>query len=164
MTEYFGKNWCESMAVVFKMVILLVNFQKWKVSNSKLVLAYAKYDHFNVLCNDIIKEYIAFPKMLSMLGTWFYWMWSTHMRHTAVGETNTPKKEHDVIKWKHFPRYWPFVRGMHQSPMVSPHKGQWGGALMFSLINKQLSNQSRRPLFATPLRSLWRHCNVAARD
>ena len=22
----------------------------------------------------------------------------------------------DVIKWKHFPRYWPFVRGIHRSP------------------------------------------------
>ena len=21
----------------------------------------------------------------------------------------------DVIKWKHFPRYWPFVRGIHRS-------------------------------------------------
>ena len=33
----------------------------------------------------------------------------------------------DVIKWKHFPRYWPFVRGIH--------KGQWRGALVFSLIS-----------------------------
>ena len=40
----------------------------------------------------------------------------------------------DVIKWKHFPRYWPFVRGVHRSPVNSPHKGQWRGALMFSLI------------------------------
>ena len=40
----------------------------------------------------------------------------------------------DVIKWKHFPRYWPFVRGIHRSPVNSSHKGQWGGALMFSLI------------------------------
>ena len=40
----------------------------------------------------------------------------------------------DVIKWKHFPRYWPFVRGIHRSPVKSPHKGQWCGALMFSLI------------------------------
>ena len=40
----------------------------------------------------------------------------------------------DVIKWKHFPRYWPFVRGIHRSPVNIPHKGQWGGALMFSLI------------------------------
>ena len=38
------------------------------------------------------------------------------------------------IKWKHFPRYWPFVRGIHRSPVNSPHKGQWRGALMFSLI------------------------------
>ena len=40
----------------------------------------------------------------------------------------------DVIKWKHFPRYWPFVRGTRRSPVNSPHKGQWRGALMFSLI------------------------------
>ena len=40
----------------------------------------------------------------------------------------------DVIKWKHFPRYWPFVWGIHRSPVNSPHKGQWRGALMFTLI------------------------------
>ena len=48
----------------------------------------------------------------------------------------------DVIKWKNFPRYWPFVRGIHRSLVNSPHKGQWRGALMFSLIcilNKRLS-------------------------
>ena len=39
----------------------------------------------------------------------------------------------DVIKWKYFPRYWPFVRGIHRSPVNSPHKGQWRGTLMFSL-------------------------------
>ena len=40
----------------------------------------------------------------------------------------------DVIKWKHFPRYWPFVRGIHRSPVNSPHKGQWRGALVFSFM------------------------------
>ena len=40
----------------------------------------------------------------------------------------------DVIKWKHFPRNWPFVRGIPRSPVNSPHKSQWRGALMFSLI------------------------------
>ena len=39
----------------------------------------------------------------------------------------------DVIQWKHFPRHWSFVRGIHRSPVNSPHKGQWRGALMFSL-------------------------------
>ena len=40
----------------------------------------------------------------------------------------------DVSKWKHFPRYWPFVWGIHRSPVNSPHKGQWRRAFMFSLI------------------------------
>ena len=41
---------------------------------------------------------------------------------------------YDVIKWKHFSCYWPFARWIHRSPVNSPHKGQWRGALMFSLI------------------------------
>ena len=40
----------------------------------------------------------------------------------------------DVIKWKRCPRYWSFVRGIHRSPVNSPHKGQWRGSLIFSLI------------------------------
>ena len=40
----------------------------------------------------------------------------------------------DVIKWEQFPRYWPFVRGIHRSPVNSPHKGQWRETVMFSWI------------------------------
>ena len=40
----------------------------------------------------------------------------------------------DVNKWKHFSRYWSFVRWIHRSLVNSPDKGQWRGALMFSLI------------------------------
>ena len=40
----------------------------------------------------------------------------------------------DVIKWKHFRCNLPFVRGIHMSPVDSPHKGLWGWALMFPLI------------------------------
>ena len=39
-----------------------------------------------------------------------------------------------VNKWKYFPRYWPFLRGIHRSLVNYPHKGQWRGALVFSLI------------------------------
>ena len=46
----------------------------------------------------------------------------------------------DVIKWKHFPRNWPFVREIHRSPVNFPHKGQWRGALMFSLIYAWISD------------------------
>ena len=56
---------------------------------------------------------------------WPSWSW-TNTRYMALHD--------DVIKWKPFPRYWPFVRGIHRSPVNSPHKGQWRGALMISLI------------------------------
>ena len=46
----------------------------------------------------------------------------------------------DVIKWKHFSRYWPFVRGIHRSLVNSPHKGQWRGALMVSLILARINS------------------------
>ena len=59
----------------------------------------------------------------------------------------------DVIKWRHFPCYWPFVRGIHRSPVNYPHKGQWRGALM-------LSKQWWGWWFETQSSSLWHHCNV----
>ena len=40
----------------------------------------------------------------------------------------------DVIKWTHFLRYRPFVRGIHRSSVDYPNKGQWRGALTLSLI------------------------------
>ena len=56
-----------------------------------------------------------------------------------VTSSKVDEKAHDalhdnVIKWKHFPHYWPFVGGIHRSPMNFPHKGQWRRALMFPLI------------------------------
>ena len=59
------------------------------------------------------------------------------IRHTAFqnsGITFVSWWHDDIIKWKHFPRNWPFVRGIHRYSVNSPHKGQWRGALMFSLI------------------------------
>ena len=46
-----------------------------------------------------------------------------------------------VIKWKHLTRYWPFVQGIHRTPVNSPHEGQCRGALMFSLFNQRLGKQ-----------------------
>ena len=69
----------------------------------------------------------------------------------------------DVIQWKHFPHYWPFVRGIHRSPVNSSHKGKWRGALMFSLtcaLNKRFSKQSWDWWFDKPSRPLWCHCNT----
>ena len=49
----------------------------------------------------------------------------------------------DDFTWKHFSRYWPFVRGIHRSPVNSPHKGHWHSTdVFFDLrLNKRLSKQ-----------------------
>ena len=59
-----------------------------------------------------------------------------------------------------FQRYLPFVRGIHRSPVNSPHKGQWRDVFIDLSLNKRSSNKSRGWWFETPSRSLWRHCNV----
>ena len=41
---------------------------------------------------------------------------------------------YDVMKLKHFLRNWPFVRGIHRSPVNSPHKEPVTRALVFSLM------------------------------
>ena len=78
-----------------------------------------------------------------------------HLRYVTIDVCHVSGMYHyDVIKWKHFPRYWPFVRGIYRSLVNSPHKGQWRGALIFSLtcawINGPVNNR-----VASDLR---RHC------
>ena len=65
----------------------------------------------------------------------FHDCWCKHVVEQGVGWALKLTVIHDhVTKWKHFPCYWPFVRGIHQWPVNSPHKGQWHRALMFPLI------------------------------
>ena len=65
--------------------------------------------------------------------------------------------------WRHqmetFPRYWPFVRGIHRSPVNSPHKGQRRGALMFSLICARINRWTNNRK-AGDLRRCRSHCDV----
>ena len=61
----------------------------------------------------------------------------------------------DVIEWKHFPRYWPFVRGIHRSP----HNGQWRRALMLSLIWARINGWVNTDE-AGHLRRHRAHCDV----
>ena len=94
--------------------------------------------------------------LVYFLSTWV-------KQYVDIDYSEHVRKIHDaVIKWKHFPRYCPFMRGIHRSPVNSPNNGQWGGALMFSLVrlNKRLGKQSKCWWFEAPSRSSWRHCNV----
>ena len=70
-----------------------------------------------------------------MKQPWRIWVNTLHQFTISQLLTKTkPSMHDDIIKWKHFLSYWPFVWGIHRSQVNSPHKGQWHGALMFSLI------------------------------
>ena len=68
-----------------------------------------------------------------------------------------------MIKWKHFPCYWPFVWGIQWSLVNSPRKGRWHGALMFSLfgawINGWVNNWD-----AGDLRRCCAHFDITVMD
>ena len=72
------------------------------------------------------------------------WLWVRMVNTACDGLIHM---HDDVIKWKHFLRGWPYVRGIYRSPVNSPPKGQWRGALMFFFDlrrNTRLNKQSRR--------------------
>ena len=72
--------------------------------------------------------------IFTRLGLWAYDVFVKWVAGTWRWKSMRALSHDDFIKWKHFSRYWPFVRGIHRSPVNSPHKGQWRRALMFSLI------------------------------
>ena len=137
----------------------------------------------NVLHN-ICKQSIDFitwkTQEYSILISYAPTKWMTH-RQSSNKQTNLSKLCHDrmqiginqmfschddVIKWKHFPRNWPFVRGIHRSLTKASDAELW--CLFFFLfffylrLNKRLSKQSWGGWFDTLSCPLWRHCNASA--
>ena len=103
------------------------------MANDKITLATSQNLCWDVVCNG----------RLSILML-------EHRRTSKKMARGARRHIHDdVIKWKLFPRCWPFVRGIHRSP-VNSHKGQ---------MARNFDKQSWRRWFKTPSRSLWRHCN-----
>ena len=68
----------------------------------------------------------------------------------------------DVIKRKHFPHYWSFVRRIHQSQVNSLTKASDRSFDVFYdlRLNKRPGKQSRRQWFDSPSRLLWGHGNA----
>ena len=76
---------------------------------------------------------------------WYTW-YSTYVYYPVVyAMPNNPSfrpdnvvqaaTSHESSNGKIFPFYWSFVRGIHQSPMISPHKGQWRGTFMLFYLH-----------------------------
>ena len=78
-----------------------------------------KCDHFQTVC---LKNMFGAQKSINL---------ATAVCHACYIDVIV---HDDVIKWSHFPRYWPSVRGIHRSLVNSPHKGRWRRDLIFSLV------------------------------
>ena len=72
----------------------------------------------------------------------FEWRWAPD-GHLMLQQLQA---HYDVMTWKRFLHYWPFVRGIHRWPVDSHHKGpvmrSFGVSFNVSL-NKLLNKQSR---------------------
>ena len=89
------------------------------VYNTKLITGCYGFFQIPLICiKPTVRTWIYVCYKISMCPHW-------RQCHDIIELLN----HDDVIKWKHFPRYWPFVRGFHRSSVNSPHKGQWRGAL-----------------------------------
>ena len=82
-----------------------------------------------------ITEYFIVPPVGKF---WNIWIKLHKVDHPMTSNTGKNEPCSYCTWWRHqietFPRYWPFVRGIHYFPVNSSHKGQWRGALMFSWI------------------------------
>ena len=108
------------------------------------------------------------------------WVWrhmyhqTSNISHTLVGNEIVDHSDvvgaspvgaaphDDVIKWKHFPRYWPFMQGIHRPPVHSPSQmpvTRSFDVLFDPRLNKRLSKPLWGWWFEMPSCSLWRHCN-----
>ena len=89
--------------------------------------------YFTLECFEFSSNFEFDRNMLSGTGAR-----TTTKQHQSPALLPPLPPETDESWWRHqmetFPRYWVFVRGIHRSPVNSPHKGQWRGSLMFSLI------------------------------
>ena len=92
-------------------------------------------------------------KIKSLISSARYVLTFLMLRPEHAGRNND-----DVIKWKHFPRYWPFVWGIHRwIPLTkASDSGLWCFSLIFAWTNGWKPGDLRRHCAC----SLWRHCNV----
>ena len=98
----------------------------------KRFLHHRPFENYLLTCysNDTLdKTMLVWPleNTLPHKNTWL-------VPYHALQKRKASSCHDDVIKWKDFPRNWPFVWGIHRFPVNSPHKGQCRGALMLSFI------------------------------
>ena len=103
--------------------------------NSLIFAPKVAIKHSSICClfrvpDEIRSNYVFHIQHKSLLHHFVTFIWLPH---------------DDIIKWKYFPRYWPFVRGIHRSPVKSSAQMPVTRSfdVFFDLrLNKWLSKQS----------------------
>ena len=118
------------------------------ISNLAWAMVYDGIKSYDCDCMNLILR-------MEYMGFWPFCMLWPIIVNTLRPEQNGHHLAHDdVIKWLHFHCHCPFVQWIHRSPVNSLHKGQWRGAVMFSLtcasINGWVNNHEAG--------DLRRHC------
>ena len=118
------------------------------------IFVYCAYQHSSrVKCKIWSHQFIIIWMITTKNCPWIWIMMET----SAV--TWTPHE--DVIKWKHFPRYWPFGNSQVASEFPTQRQVTRSSDVFFDMRpNKRLSKQSWGWWFETSSRPLWRHCNA----
>ena len=112
-------------------------------------------------CGSLITKCSPWDR-ISKTRIWLPDVYEFALRYKLVSSQNSLQSYHDdVIKWKQFPRYLPFVRGIHQPPVNSPNKPVTRSfdVLICAWINGWVTNREAWYLM-TPSCSLWRQCHV----
>ena len=129
---------------------VLINILRWRRNGCHFAGSIFRLVFFNDNCYILLEcHWNLFPTVQLVIHQYClrWWLvfeqatihypnqwWPILLTHICATRQWIKLLHDDVIKWKHFPRYWPFVRGIHRSPVNSTHKGQWRGALMLHLI------------------------------
>ena len=114
----------------------------WNVINVLLDQYSAHVIRFCYTRNKKIMDYRCMPWKIKMVYHYIVRYWKNGALHAwfVISQIqisivlicrSNPWWRHQM---EHFLRYWPFVWGIHRSPVNSPYKSQWRGALVCYLI------------------------------
>ena len=107
---------------------------------------------FNLILAKCLPDWRQNRKLQSNFWQTYFIQWYTddfsYVRYLILDDD----LHEDFITWKRLPRYLPFARGIHRSPVDSPYKGQVARTFDVSLISAWI-NYSIVWWFETPRRS-----------